>query len=197
MKTEKRHPNHFCATWTLIKEDYDRHGCDSSRAGFRALAVHRFGEWAFARRGKVTGFISRRLFWFLHRRIRNHYGIEIMRGARLGRRVIFVHQGGIVIHNSSKIGDNCLIRHGVTLGARSRKQSKKAPTLENNVEVGVGAVIIGDITIGENAIIVPNTVVMTNVPANAVVVPPTPEIIIKQKEIQQEGSRSSNGIQAA
>jgi serine O-acetyltransferase len=181
VKAEKRHPHDYSATWALIKEDFITHGRDSSQPGFRALAVHRFGEWAFARKSRITKFLCRQLFWLLHRYVRNNYGIEIMRGAQIGRRVRFVHQGGIVIHTASKIGDTCLIRHCVTLGARSRKKSKAAPTLRNNVEVGVGAVIIGDVIVGENAIIGANTVVTTDVPANGVVAPPMPEIFIRER----------------
>ena len=181
MRTEKIHPHDFSASWALIKEDFNAHGCDSSRPGFRAIAVHRFGEWALARTSRITRFFFRQIFWYLHRYVRNSYGIEIMRGAQIGRRVRFVHQGGIVIHLGSKIGDNCLIRHCVTLGARSRKHSKSAPTLKNNVEVGVGAVIIGDVIVGENAIIGANTVVATDVPANGIVIPSMPEIIVRDR----------------
>ena len=181
MESAKRYPHTFSATWALIKEDFKTHGSDRSRPGFRALAVHRFGEWALARPNRITQFIFRQIFWTLHRYVRNHYGIEIMRGAQIGRRVIIAHQGCIAIHSGSKVGNNCLIRHCVTLGARSRKHSKSAPTLKNNVEVGVGAVIIGDVVIGQNAIIGANSVVTTDVPDNGIVIPPKPEIFVRRE----------------
>lgn len=109
-----------------------------------------------------------------------------MSGAQIGRHVVFVHQGGTVIHGASKIGDNCLIRHSVTLGAYSRKLSKDAPTLKNNIEVCVGAVIIGNITVGENTIIGANSVVKTDVPANCIVRPPETEVIIRKSLTQSQ-----------
>jgi serine O-acetyltransferase len=183
---KKQHPRDFLAMWALIKEDYIAHRRDSSRAGFRALAVHRFGEWVFARQNRISRFFFRQAFWFLHRYVRNNFGIEIMRGARIGRYVQFMHQGGVVIHSASRIGDGCLIRHCVTIGARSRKHAKAAPVLGNNVEVGVGAVIMGDIVIGENAVIGANAVVTTDVPADGVVFSPKPEIVVR-KTSQREG----------
>jgi serine O-acetyltransferase len=186
MECPKKHPRYFSGTFSLIKEDFKAHGSDCSRSGFRALAIHRFGEWAQNRPGKLSNFFFRNIYWFLHRYFRNHSCIEIMNGARIGRQVVFAHQGGTVIHCNAKIGDHCFIRHNVTLGARSQNDSNVAPTLKNNVEVGVGAVIFGGITIGEHAVIGANAVVGTNVPARALVKAPSPEIIIKMPPKQQQ-----------
>jgi serine O-acetyltransferase len=185
MGTDKRHPYHFRKTLSLIKEDYKAHWNQISLPGFRALAVHRFGEWAFARKRSISRFFFRNIYWFLYRYIRKNYGIEIMHGAKIGRNVRFVHWGGIVVHPAATIGDRCFIRHCVTIGARERKEAGTAPTLKENVEVGVGAVIVGDIVIGENTIIGANTVVRTNVPANAVVKAPRPEIIEQKKKLNK------------
>lgn len=165
-----QHPQHWSATWQLIREDLKTHG-HHSRSGFRALAVHRFGEWAFARKSAWQRALLRKVYWFFQRYVTNHLGIEIMRGAMMGRRISFPHQGGIVIHGASRIDDDCIIRHNVTLGARSRKHSNTAPHLKPKVEVGVGAVIIGDVCIGEQAILGANVVVSEDVPARAIVKP--------------------------
>src|SRR6185503_18730296 len=150
--------------WKQLREDWTVHGCDWTRPGFRAVATHRVGNWLIKRKSRIV----RKVLWFLyralHRYIRNHYGIELYHSTKIGRRVIFGHQSGIVIHPLAEIGDDCLIRQNVTIGAASDAQPRQAPKICARVTVGCGAVIIGNVTIGEGATIGPNTVVMTDVP---------------------------------
>ena len=104
-------------------------------------------------------------------------GIEIHPGAKIGKNLFIDHGMGVVIGESSEIGDNVTLYHGVTLGGISpsensdeQRNSKRHPTLLNNVIVGSGAQILGSITVGECARIGANTVILKNVPANATMV---------------------------
>ena len=97
-------------------------------------------------------------------------GIEIHPGAKIGEGFFIDHGMGVVIGETAEIGDNCHLYQGVTLGGTSTRREKRHPTLENNVEVGAGAKLIGAITIGENAQVGAGSVVVTNVPANATIV---------------------------
>jgi serine O-acetyltransferase len=97
-------------------------------------------------------------------------GIEIHPGARIGERLFIDHGMSTVIGETAVIGDQCHLFQGVTLGGTSTKRTKRHPTLANNVVVGAGARLIGDIEVGDNARIGAGSVVVTNVPANATVV---------------------------
>jgi serine O-acetyltransferase len=97
-------------------------------------------------------------------------GIEIHPGARIGEGFFIDHGMGVVIGETSEIGDNVVLYQGVTLGGTSLQKVKRHPTLGNKVVVGVGAKLIGDITIGDNTKIGAGSVVVTSVPPNATVV---------------------------
>ncbi len=154
----------------LVREDFGTHARDWTRPGFRAMFVYRFGVW----RMRINSKLIRFPFSFLYRRmfvyIRNHYGIELPYSARLGRRVVIEHQGGIVIHGNTVIGNNCFIRQGCTLGNKTLDAVFDAPILGNNVNVGAGAKILGRVTIGDGASIGANAVVVKDVPAGATAV---------------------------
>jgi serine acetyltransferase len=106
--------------------------------------------------------------------------IDLTWGARIGRRVVFAHQGGIVVGWGATIGDDCLVRQNVTIGLGH--DGGGAPRIGRNVRIGVGAVIVGDVTIGDGAVIGPNTVVTTDVPPKARVVAAPPRILFAAEE---------------
>ena len=160
-----------------LREDWSANGRDWWALGFRALLVHRIGERAERARGLLR-FLLWRVYWFGHRHCRNR-GIEIPPSVSIGRSVGIFHQGAIVFHPAVVIGDRCRIRHGVTLGAGSTRRSRTAPTLEADVDIGVGAVILGDITVGAGSRIGANVVLTESVPADSVVVMPRAEILVK------------------
>jgi serine O-acetyltransferase len=115
--------------------------------------------------------------WHIPARIHSQWtrfwtGIEIHPGAKLGRRVVIDHGMGVVIGETAIVGDDVLIYHGVTLGGKVNDRVKRHPTIGNNVLLGAGAKIIGDIEIGDGAMIGANAVVTKNVPAGAVIVGP-------------------------
>ncbi len=150
--------------WQQLKEDWIAHERDWTKPGFRAVAVQRFGVW----RMKIEPLILRApfsiLYRALYRKIRNTYGIELPYTVQLGRRVIIEHQSGIVIHGNCSIGDDCIIRQGVTMGNRYLERPFDAPKLGNRVNVGAGAKIFGNVTIGDGANIGANAVVLSDIP---------------------------------
>lgn len=97
-------------------------------------------------------------------------GIEIHPGAQIGEGLFMDHGMGIVIGETAVIGDNCHLNQGVTLGGTSTKREKRHPTLRDNVQIGAGATLMGNITVGEHARIGAGSVVLTNVPPYATVV---------------------------
>jgi len=164
-----------------IHEDWIANHRDWTEPGFRALAVHRLGFWAGER---SEGFLRSTLLFLyrvLWRYVRNHYGIEIPHTTVIGRRFRIAHQSGIVIHPKTVIGDDCIIRQNVTIGAVTWARFSDAPKLGHRVDIGAGAVILGKVTIGEGARIGPNSVVMSNVPAGATVFVDAPRMIQMEK----------------
>jgi serine O-acetyltransferase len=131
--------------------------------GFHARQLHRFArtlhQRGFCLPARVVSHIGRGLT-----------GIEIHPGATIGEGFFIDHGMGVVIGETAIIGDDCHLFQGVTLGGTSTRRAKRHPTLGNNVVVGAGAKVIGDVTIGENAKIGAGSVVVTNVPPNATVV---------------------------
>ncbi len=97
-------------------------------------------------------------------------GIEIHPGARIGKSFFIDHGMGVVIGETAIVGDNVLLYQGVTLGGTGKETGKRHPSLGNNVVVGAGAKILGNITIGDNSYIGANAVVIKNVPSNSTVV---------------------------
>lgn len=97
-------------------------------------------------------------------------GIEIHPGATIGRRFFIDHGMGVVIGETSEIGDDCMLYQGVTLGGTSLEQTKRHPTLGNGVTVGAGAKVLGPVTIGEESAVGANAVVVKSAPAHSVLV---------------------------
>ena len=97
-------------------------------------------------------------------------GIEIHPGATIGRRFFIDHGTGVVIGETSEIGDDVMLYQGVTLGGTSLEKGKRHPTLEDGVVVGSGAQVLGPVTVGRNALVRANAVVVKDVPENCTVV---------------------------
>jgi serine O-acetyltransferase len=174
-------PRSFSQMLGMIRRDYIAHKRDWTLPGFRAVAVHRFGNWRMNVRPKILRAPFSVLYRSLYRRCRNVYGIELPYTAQLGQDVVFEHQGGVVIHGNSRIGDGCIIRQGVTLGLRSLERLDDAPHLGNHVDVGAGAKILGAVRIGDGARIGANAVVLCDVPAGATAVGIPARILQKEK----------------
>ena len=101
---------------------------------------------------------------------RHFTGVEIHPAAQIGRRFFIDHAMGVVIGETTIIGDDCVLYQGVTLGGTGNETGKRHPTLGNNVTVGTGAKVLGNITIGDNSKVGGNSVVVKDVPPNCTVV---------------------------
>lgn len=164
-----RPPTHLSLI-DIVREDLRAHGGDWTKPGFRALAVYRFGVWRMSIRPKLVRAPLSLLYRHFYRHVRNHYGIELPYSATVGRRVIFEHQSGVVVHGASVIGDDCIIRQNCTLGIRRVDRPTEAPILGRGVDLGAGAVILGNVRIGDGARIGANAVVLADVPSGALAV---------------------------
>ncbi len=110
-------------------------------------------------------------------------GIEIHPGAKIGKGLFIDHGMGVVIGETTEIGDNCLIYQGVTLGGTGKEHGKRHPTLGNNVMVGAGAKVLGPFKVGDNAKIASNAVVLTEVPPNTTAVG-VPARVVKRNGVK-------------
>ena len=131
--------------------------------GLHALISHRIAHVFYTAK---LSFVAR----FISQVSRGVTGIEIHPGARIGK-CFFIDQGfGVVIGETSIVGDNVLLYQGVTLGGTGLQQGKRHPTIGNNVVIGAGAKVLGNITVGDNSYIGANAVVIKDVPPNSTVV---------------------------
>ena len=131
--------------------------------GFQALVLHRISH-------KLWNYKLPLLPRVLSQLTRNITGIEIHPGAKIGKGVFIDHGMGVVIGETSEIGDRCLLYQGVTLGGTGKDCGKRHPTLQENVVVGAGAKVLGAIEIGSNTRIGAGSVVVKNVEQNSTVV---------------------------
>jgi len=141
--------------------------------GYHAILYHRVAHFFY----KIHLYFIARLISQINRFFT---GVEIHPGAQIGKRLFIDHGMGIVIGETSIIGDDCLIYHGVTLGGMSAIHEKRHPTLGNHVMVGTGAKILGNIHIGDNAKIGANCIVIHNVEAGKTVVGVPGEVLVKK-----------------
>ena len=132
-------------------------------SGFKAVRAYRRANWFFRHDMK---FIAR----FISQRARLRTGIEIHPGAQIGKNLFIDHGMGVVIGETTVIGDNCTLYQGVTLGGTGKDHGKRHPTLGDNVLVGAGAKVLGPFRVGDNARVAAGAVVLDEVPDNATAV---------------------------
>ena len=141
--------------------------------GFHVLVTH-----------KIAHFLYRHRCFFLARLVsqlaRHLTGIEIHPGAKIGRKLFIDHGMGIVFGETTEIGDNCTIYHGVTLGGTGKDQGKRHPTIGNNVLIGCGAKVLGPFTVGDNSRVAANAVVLSEIPPDCTAVG-SPARVVKKK----------------
>ena len=144
--------------------------------GINAVMWHRVAHFLFVHHFK---FLAR----CISQSVRFFTGIEIHPGAVIGKRFFIDHGMGIVIGETTVIGDDCTIYQGVTLGGTGKDTGKRHPTLGNNVIVGCGAKILGPFTVGDNSKIAAGAVVLSEVPPNSTCVG-VPARIVKREGIR-------------
>jgi serine O-acetyltransferase len=138
--------------------------------GFHILVYHRIAHWLYVHR---HFFLAR----WISQRGRHKTGIEIHPGAKIGKCLFIDHGMGIVFGETTEIGDNCTIYHGVTLGGTGKDTGKRHPTLGNNVLIGAGTKVLGPVFIGDNARVGAGSVVLHNLPANCTAVGVPAEVV--------------------
>jgi serine O-acetyltransferase len=132
-------------------------------SGYKAVRSHRRANWFFRHNMK---FIAR----FISQHSRHKTGIEIHPGATIGKGLFIDHGMGVVIGETTEIGENCTLYQGVTLGGTGKDTGKRHPTLGNNVLVGCGARVLGPFKVGDNARIAAGAVVLNEIPPDSTAV---------------------------
>ncbi|MGA2643098.1 MAG: serine O-acetyltransferase [Candidatus Sulfotelmatobacter sp.] len=140
--------------------------------GLHAVWAHHLSHWLW--RHKLR-FLAR----FVSQVARLFTGIEIHPGAELGRRLFIDHGMGTVIGETAVVGDDVTLYQGVTLGGTGKEKGKRHPTLGNNISIGSGAKLLGNITIGDNCRVGAGSVVLRNVPANSTIVGVPGHIVLR------------------
>lgn len=140
--------------------------------GFWAVANYRVANWLYRKKLRLLARMISGITQILT-------NIDIHPGAKIGRRVFIDHGFGVVIGETTIIGDDCLIYQGVTLGGVSLERTKRHPTLEDGVVVGAGAKVLGNITLGRNSKIGANSVVIKPVPEDSTAIGIPARVITK------------------
>lgn len=154
--------------------------------GFHALLLHRISHKLWVWKIPVIPRMISTFARFLT-------GIDIHPGATIGRRFFIDHGMGVVIGETTEIGDDVLLYQGVTLGGTSSKQEKRHPTLKKGVVVGAGAKVLGNITLGNYSKVGAGSVVINDVPEHATVVG-VPGRVVIQKTLGDNGVLMHNRI---
>ncbi len=154
--------------WNLIAEDFATNGRSLLAPGFWAIALHRYGNWRMGVRPRLL----RLPFTLLYRTITLWvdwlWGIYLPYNLKLGRRVRIWYHGGIRL-GARSIGSDVHIRPNTTMGVLSRSDETAKPTIEDRVDIGTGACVLGHVTVGHDTIVGANSVVVKDVPPNSTV----------------------------
>jgi serine O-acetyltransferase len=152
-----------------FKEDWATYGGDLSRRGLWAMATYRFGQWRYT----IKSGIIRKPFSLLYKILKVFSemvtGVELPCEAVVGKRLVIEHAFDIVVSGDAVLGDDVILRNGVTIGLRHRLQ-RGSPVIGNRCDIGAGAKLLGPITIGDDVAIGANAVVITDVPSNSIAV---------------------------
>ncbi|MDI3354895.1 serine acetyltransferase [Pseudomonas sp. UYIF39] len=162
-----------------IRADLRAYAGDWGAQGFWVMVVYRFGRWRYG----VRPALLRKLFSFIYKvlfkLVQIVTGIELPCEVVVGRNFVIDHFGGIVISGYAQFGDDCRIRNGVVVGLKNVSEPI-APVMGNNVDIGAGAKVLGNIRIGNNVVIGANAVVLIDVPDDSMAVG-VPATIKKRK----------------
>lgn len=147
-------------------------------AGLHAIWLHRLAHWLWQLNLKLLGRIVSQIGRFIT-------GVEIHPGAKIGHNLFIDHGMGVVVGETAEIGDNVTLYHQVTLGGVNLEKGKRHPTIEDNVVIGAGAKVLGNITIGRGSRIGANAVVVKSVPPESVVVGVPGQVVARSQPRSQ------------
>lgn len=165
-----------------IRSDFSAHGRQWGAQGFWAMLVYRFGRWRYCIKPALLRKLLSAIYKILYKLVQILTGIELPCEVPLGRGFVIEHSGGIVISGYARFGNNCRIRNGVVIGL-ARIEEPGAPQLGDDVDVGAGAKLLGNIRIGNHVRIGANAVVICDVPDNSIAVG-VPAVIKPRKRKQ-------------
>jgi serine O-acetyltransferase len=140
--------------------------------GLHAVWGHRLSHWMWRQKLHLVARLSSQFFRWIT-------GIEIHPGAQIGHRLLIDHGLGVVIGETSVVGDDVTIYQGVTLGGTGKERGKRHPTVGNHVSIGSGAKLLGNITIGDNCRVGAGSVVLRDVPENSTIVGVPGHIVLR------------------
>lgn len=147
---------------SLVAEDLKTHGGNVLAPGFLALAVHRFGNWRMGLRSQLVRAPMTAAYRTAQGAVTTLFGIDIPYTSKLGRRIRIDHHGAVYIGVWS-MGDDVIVRHSVTVGL-VRRNATRAPIIGNGVELGPGACVVGEISVGDGCYVAGNTVLADSLP---------------------------------
>ena len=159
----------------IVREDFETHRRAKLSPGFHALAVYRFGTSIPPGNGWRSRGL-RRAHRLAAAFVEAVYGIELPLSADIGRRLSLPHPQGVVFVGGVRIGDDCMVRHNVTLGAASTERDG-VPTVGDRVHFGPGSIVMGSVRVGNDARIGPGAVVISDVPPGSRVLAPVATIV--------------------
>ncbi|MGB5810642.1 MAG: serine acetyltransferase [Polyangiales bacterium] len=155
-------------SWKAFRQDVERHGGEYRNSAIWHMALYRFGNWSLARKNRQLRWLTSKMYGAVTPLMEILTGVRMDRMTRIGEGFHIVHTDApISIHPEAIIGDRVGVMHGVTIGTNT---GEGVPQIGNDVFIGTGAVVLGDITIGDNVSIAANSLVTTNVPPNSVAV---------------------------
>jgi serine O-acetyltransferase len=152
-----------------IRRDYRAHGSDWGAQGFWVLVAYRFGRWRYTIRPTLVRKFFSMIYRIWYKVVQITTGIDLPCEVEIGDNFIMDHFGGIVVSGYAKFGNNCRLRSGVVVGLQ-RVSEPCAPIIGDNVDIGVGAKVLGPIKIGNNVLIGANAVVLCDVPDDSLAV---------------------------
>lgn len=152
-----------------IREDWRTYEGDLTRQGLWVLLVYRFGRWRYSLKQRWLRLPFSILYKILKLLSQILTGIDLPCEVAIGRRLVIEHFGDIIISGDTILGDDVVIRNGVTIGLK-RTNVPGAPVIGNRVDIGAGAKLLGPIRIGDDVVIGANAVVLQDIPANSLAV---------------------------
>jgi serine O-acetyltransferase len=165
-----------------LRDDYRTHEGKISSQGFWVMVVYRFGRWRY----RVRPALARKPLSLVYRLLKVIVqiltGIDLPCEATVGRRFRIDHFGGVIVSGDAVLGDDVVIRNGVTIGLRHR-EDPGSPVIGNRVDIGAGAKILGRIRVGDDVIIGANAVVIRDVPANSIAVGVPARVLPRKKAV--------------
>jgi serine O-acetyltransferase len=164
-----------------------------SSQGFWVMVVYRFGRWRYRVRPAAARKPLSLIYRCLKVLVQVLTGIDLPCEATVGRRFRIDHFGGVIVSGDAVLGDDVVIRNGVTIGLRHR-EDPGSPVIGNRVDIGAGAKILGRIRVGDDVIIGANAVVIRDVPANSIAVGVPARILPSKRAVSFRADGGEAGV---